>query len=79
MNDNLYTEEQNKVIKDVQSKMYTDVKSNLELSFKLHQLNQEQRRETVFKLLYNKASKLNLSQNIFKKAIEGYYFFLIHA
>ena len=69
MNDNLYTEEQNKVIKDVQSKMYTDVKSNLELSFKLHQLNQEQRRETVFKLLYNKASKLNLSQNIFKKAI----------
>jgi hypothetical protein len=69
MNDNIYIEEQRKMIQEVQSKMYSNVKHQLNFNYKLHELNQEERKGVVLDLLVQKAKALGINQNIFKKSL----------
>lgn len=69
MNDKIYIEEQRKMIQDVQSKMYSNVKHQLNFNYKLHELNQEERKGVVLDLLVQKAKVLGINQNIFKKSL----------
>ena len=69
MNNKIYIEEQRKMIQDVQSKMYSNVKHQLNFNYKLHELNQEERKGVVLDLLVQKAKALGINQNIFKKSL----------
>jgi len=69
MNDDVYLEEQSKMIQDVQIKMYSSLKHQLNFNYKLHELNQEERKVLVLDLLVQKAKELGINQNIFNKSL----------